>query len=403
MNRHLPFTLLFLLLVMATGCGDTTPTPATKPTITSFTALPSNLSAGGGSVTLSWDVNNATTLSIDGGVGTVTGTSKTVSVTSNTTFTLTATNASGSATQSTNVSVEAGADTTPPTVLSVDPPNGATGIKSDAIIVINFSEKMDKEVTRAAYQSLDLPSSDVTFTWNDEGTVLEIVSDNFLEYAKGNDPTIAAKRYAFSLSAVAKDTSGNALSPFDSSFSTLKLVTAQLPGVADQDGYIYSDGTFDFDEQYLLLGDYNDNTGIRGFLSFDLSSIPEGSDISNASLYVYKGRVFNAPYDTLGSVSLARSEYREGGGLLDYERPVSNPRMFDTASSPASGWLNGDVTSDVQVDYDNRQTNNNRSQYRLSFSVTTDNDNLSDFVQFETAEHGSPDFAPYIQINYFTP
>jgi hypothetical protein len=405
-KRNIP-TLRFglvvfsLLVPVSVGCNSTSTTPSDKPTITSFTASPSSLPAGGGSVTLSWDVKDATSLSVDGGVGAVIGTSKAVSVTSSTIFTLTATNANGSATQSASVSVETGADTTPPTVLSVDPPDGATGVTSDAIIVISFSEKMDKAATQAAYQSADLPTSEVTFFWNDEGTVLEIESRNFLEYAAGNDPTIAAKRYAFGLSDVARDASGNPLAAFSSSFSTLKSISTRLPSVAEQDGHVYSDRIFDFDEHNLLVGDYNDNTGIRGFLSFDLTSLPERTDISTATLYVYKGRVFNAPYATLGSVSLARADYREGAGLLDYDRPVSNPRIFDTSSSPGSGWLKGDVTADVRVDFDNREANRNRTQYRLSFSVITDNDNLTDIVQFETAEHA--DFAPYIQINYFAP
>ena len=127
-----------LLIVFLTACPEPTSPAVTKPTINSFTATPSSLSAGGGSVTLSWDVKDATTLSIDGGVGAVTGTSKDVSVTSTTTFILTATNASGSTTKSTTVSVGTGGDTT---VISVDPPDGATGVNSDAIITIAFSEK----------------------------------------------------------------------------------------------------------------------------------------------------------------------------------------------------------------------------------------------------------------------
>jgi type 1 fimbria pilin len=403
MKRFLLFSIS-LFIAFLTACTDpSTPTPPadTKPTISSFTASPSSLPAGGGSVTLQWDVRDATTLSVDNGVGAVTGTSTTVSVTSTTTFTLTATNSSGSTTQSVSVSVASGADTTSPTVLSVDPPDGATGVKSDAIIVIAFSEKMDKIATQAAYQSSDLPSGNVTFTWNDEGTILEIESKNFLEYAEGNDPAIAAKRYAFGITPVAKDIGGNSLAAFSSSFSTLKSISTVLPSVANQDGYIYSDGVIKATQQSLLVGDYNDNTGIRGFLSFDLTSVPDGSEITTATVFVYKGRVFNTPYETLGSVSLARADYRES--VSEYERPVSNPRVFDTGSSPTVGWLSGDVTSDVQIDLANRASRGNRTQYRLSFLTTTDSDNLSDFVQYQTAEDASRGFAPYIQINYLVP
>jgi hypothetical protein len=78
------------------------------PTITSFTAAPTSLPSGGGSVTLAWTVTGATSLSIDPGVGTVTpvttGTTST-QVTAATTFTLTATSATGSSTQTASVTL----------------------------------------------------------------------------------------------------------------------------------------------------------------------------------------------------------------------------------------------------------------------------------------------------------
>lgn len=76
-----------------------------KPVISSFTATPSTLPSGG-SVLLVWNVTGATSLSIDQGVGVVTGlTSKTVPVSSSKTFTLTATNTNGSSTKTFDVTV----------------------------------------------------------------------------------------------------------------------------------------------------------------------------------------------------------------------------------------------------------------------------------------------------------
>jgi hypothetical protein len=115
-SRQSSLAKLFLALVMA--CGSGAPSGDGKPTIDSFTASPSFLAAGGGDSTLSWSVAGATTLSIDRGVGTVTGSSARVSVTASTLFTLTATNASGSTTASTLVHVE-------PTGTGFDPPGGS--------------------------------------------------------------------------------------------------------------------------------------------------------------------------------------------------------------------------------------------------------------------------------------
>ena len=107
----------------ATATTAVTVAAQPAPAITSFTATPASLPAGGGSVTLSWIAANATTLSIDNGVGVVTGTSTAVNVAADTTFTLTASNPSGSVTRTSRVVLAsastryvdgvAGADTNP--------------------------------------------------------------------------------------------------------------------------------------------------------------------------------------------------------------------------------------------------------------------------------------------------
>ena len=76
------------------------------PVITFFGAAPEPITAGQ-STSLKWSVNGATSLSIDNGVGTVTGTSRKVSPTATTTYTLTAKNASGTKTATITVNMMA--------------------------------------------------------------------------------------------------------------------------------------------------------------------------------------------------------------------------------------------------------------------------------------------------------
>ncbi len=77
-----------------------TPPVTTAPTISSFLSNPTSITAGQ-SVTLSWSVAGATSLSIDQGIGDVTNiTSKVVTPTATTTYTLTATNSAGSVSKS---------------------------------------------------------------------------------------------------------------------------------------------------------------------------------------------------------------------------------------------------------------------------------------------------------------
>ncbi len=86
----------------ATASATVTLQPASPPVVTSFFAIPA--SAGPGlSATLHWATTGATSVSINHGVGPVTGTSVNVSPSSTTTYTLTATNGAGSATATATV------------------------------------------------------------------------------------------------------------------------------------------------------------------------------------------------------------------------------------------------------------------------------------------------------------
>ena len=96
----------------AIGAGGTSNATATvtvtrPPVISSFTAQPASIPTGRSS-TLSWTVSNATSLSIDQGIGDVTGrTTATVTPGADTTYTLRVAGPGGTATRSTSVSVHA--------------------------------------------------------------------------------------------------------------------------------------------------------------------------------------------------------------------------------------------------------------------------------------------------------
>ncbi len=98
------FSLFFTIavLILIAGCNGTSPA---TPIINSFSAVPSTINVGESS-TLSWSVTDATSVTIDNGVGSValSGTTA-VSPITITTYTLTATNSAGSVTATTTVTV----------------------------------------------------------------------------------------------------------------------------------------------------------------------------------------------------------------------------------------------------------------------------------------------------------
>lgn len=121
MKRSPALAGLFLISLL-TACGTSTNGGNTgvAPTITSFTATPNTISEPGQAVTLSWSTTGTiTSLQIDQGVGTVSGTSVTVNPTATTSYTLTASNSSESDIATTSV-----------TVGSTPPPDGESGVPS---------------------------------------------------------------------------------------------------------------------------------------------------------------------------------------------------------------------------------------------------------------------------------
>jgi hypothetical protein len=99
-------TLLFTVLLSACGessPGTTTPPPTVAlPVIASFSATPNRITSDQ-TTTLAWSVTGAQSVSIDHGVGTVTGSSRVVTPISTRTYTLTATNSAGASTTATAV------------------------------------------------------------------------------------------------------------------------------------------------------------------------------------------------------------------------------------------------------------------------------------------------------------
>lgn len=98
------FSLFFILIafILITGCSGP---PPTAPIINFFLALSPTIVIGESS-TLSWSVTDATNVTIDNGVGSVTLTGTTsVNPTTTTTYTFTATNVTGSVTATTTVTV----------------------------------------------------------------------------------------------------------------------------------------------------------------------------------------------------------------------------------------------------------------------------------------------------------
>jgi uncharacterized protein YkwD len=157
------------------------------PTISSFTASPAKINLGQTS-TLAWTISGATAITINNGVGAVSGVSKTVSPTQTTTYTLTATNTGGTSSASVTVTVNTVVDTQPPT----------------APVIVSSSAKSSTEIDLAWSASSD--NVGVTgYQITRSGSVLTTVAGNVTSYAD----TSVKGGVTYSYSIKAFDAAGN--------------------------------------------------------------------------------------------------------------------------------------------------------------------------------------------------
>lgn len=153
-----------------------------------------------------------------------------------------------------------------PSIVSVTPSNGATGILANEHIVIEFSQPMDPRNTVEAWRSDTLPRSALDFTWNEASTVLTVTAKQPLEYAHTslNDTEhleLAARGYGYTLSSQATDRDGRALAETTVQFSTLREVSHTLHSVPQLTGVVESPEL---------------PASITGFVTVDLAPLPPG-------------------------------------------------------------------------------------------------------------------------------
>jgi hypothetical protein len=168
MNRFNAIAITCAAVLVACGGNGGT----SKPTINAFSAIPTAILVGETSA-LSWDVTGATSLTIDQGVGTVTGTAVAVTPGATKTYTLTATNSNGSATATATVTVSAAAK--PQAGFSVAA--SSNSVAAGTAVTITITAIDTSGVTATSYAGTvhvtstdsQIAAQDVTFAAADHG------------------------------------------------------------------------------------------------------------------------------------------------------------------------------------------------------------------------------------------
>jgi hypothetical protein len=271
-------------------------------------------------------------------------------------------------------------DTTPPTVVMTTPADETSGVLPDAIIEITFSEPMNKASVQAAWQSPELSSDKVTFSWDGPGTILTVTPNNLLEIilVDGNDTP--GTPYSFSINNAATDLAGNALEPeLSMQFQAARRsVRALKPGSA-MTRAIRSDGSLDAGVTAVRVGDTASNLGVRAFISFPTTLVPDNWLVLESSTFDIAastpfGNVWTVT-DGVPGINLADIEFAAiegtiyGLDVIDYLGVI----LTNANPDPLVGSL--DVTDAVLADL---QAEAQFIQFRMSTPIDTNNNNTLD-------------------------
>ena len=126
--------------------------------------------------------------------------------------------------------------------------------------------------------------------------------------------------------------------------------------------------------------------GLRGFMSFDLSTIPAGASILNAELRFYQARIEGDPFGHPGSFVLDHVDFGSELDPFDYGAfslaslelaPQNSPGVwYQIGATPLSSWIEADL-----------QAQRTRFQARLRFSNNINPGSQEDYIDVEAGDN----------------
>jgi hypothetical protein len=294
-------------------------------------------------------------------------------------------------TQARSVTASFGAvDIARPTVTSTSPANLAIGAPNNVAISVTFSEPMDRTATEAAF-SVTLPAG-VTgaFSWQGNTMVFTPASQFMC--------TSAGVTVRWGLSTGARDVAGNTLAAsLAREFRVIRCVNDFFFSETGRDGHVTNTGTVVTASATIHVGDFANNTHSRGFVSFDISTIPSNAEIIQGWIQMWMTRV-GAEHE-LGQLILEPVVY----GTLDaadYSLTPVAPAGETNAIEETAFWM---LTDQVADGYRNRATRGNRFQVRLRPTIDFLLNGSIDGYDFVSAEGGGITNSPVLSVSYKIP
>jgi hypothetical protein len=179
-------------------------------------------------------------------------------------------------------------------------------------------------------------------------------------------------------------------------------VTVTILSIPALEGDIHSNGAEQVGPNFhIALGDYANAqgpvSGVRAFTSFDVSVIPPNATVRSATLTLYLKNSVGSPFATLGDIVVDHVVF---GNVLEagaYSRSGLGDAIATLPAEVTPGPKSVSLTSAVALDVASRTF----SQYRIRFTVESDNDGDSDGVAyFSSGQAPTQDERPKLIVTY---
>lgn len=163
---------------------------------------------------------------------------------------------------------------------------------------------------------------------------------------------------------------------------TPKIITKTLSSDSSLDGFQSSNGGGN--KGLDIRAGRNVNLVTRGFVSFDLSSIPDGATVTKATLRLYQTKIIGDPYGAGGALKIDHLNFGNSLENADYALAALLANFSTLTNNAVVEWKDGDVTEQVKDDLNDNRT---RSQFRIHFTTENTGGELTgDFTYLESAD-----------------
>jgi hypothetical protein len=281
-------------------------------------------------------------------------------------------------------------DVVAPTLTSSTPADATIGVDDGTAIRLTFSEPMNQAATQAAFTVTQPAGTTGTFQW--QGNVM--IFTPTVKFACLPGGNVVQWRLATS----ARDVAGNSLAAqVDRSFRVIRCVQEFLQSESARDGYVTSTGTVSSNAANIYVGDFANGSYARGFVSFDLSSIPSDAQVSAGSL--------DMSATQLGAVS-------QLGPLLAEPVPYGTLASSDfglaASGAAVAAAVNGTLASwsldaAVTAAWANRASLGSRFQLRLRSTYDNHLNGAADAFDFASGEATAVASRPVLVVTYKSP